>query len=73
MTDNVVKLDTPYYGRIEPRVVLSKAIEADLEQVIVVGMDKDGMLYFAGSMSENERIIFLLEIAKKRVLDWVTP
>ena len=52
--------------------VLQAAIEANLAEVIVVGMEQQGSadpLYISTSESDTDRLIALLEIAKAHLLD----
>jgi hypothetical protein len=49
--------------------ILRKATEADLETVIVIGREKDGELYFASSVADGGDVLWLMEIAKKALLD----
>lgn len=49
---------------LPPERVLEGAIKADLEDVLIVGKDKDGKLYVACSQSAYAEVILLLERAK---------
>ena len=48
--------------------VIRGAAEADLEEVIIIGVDKDGDFYLAFSRADAGTIIFHLEKAKLRLL-----
>lgn len=41
----------------------------NLEDAIVIGYNKDGEFYFASSVADGGDILWLLESAKKRLLD----
>ncbi|WP_124263033.1 hypothetical protein [Methylobacterium sp. XJLW] len=49
--------------------VLHQAGLAGLTQVIVVGVAPDGTLYFAGSEAQAPDILWLLELAKRQLLE----
>lgn len=49
--------------------VLHQAGLAGLTQVLVVGVDPDGALYFAGSEAQAPEILWLLELAKRQLLE----
>ncbi len=72
MSDNVVEfngitsLDTP------PPRVLAKAARAKLESCVVVGFKEDGDFYFASSNADGGDVLWLLELAKKKLLE-VSP
>ena len=67
--DNVVALDTPFHGEIPCDRLLRAAQDADLSRLLIVGTDSHGNLYFATSMPEPEMMVWLLECAKKKVMD----
>jgi len=60
----VVELDIVTSLDVPAERVLRKATEAELRAVVVVGVDKDGELYFASSLADSARIIWHLERAK---------
>ncbi|RUM47815.1 MAG: hypothetical protein DSY80_00515 [Desulfocapsa sp.] len=49
--------------------VLREAINADLEDVVVVGWDNDGILHFASNKASGPEILWLLEVARKKLLE----
>lgn len=51
--------------------VIRQAAEADLEHVVVLGWQKDGDFYFAGSQAGGPETLWLLEWAKRRLLEVV--
>lgn len=48
--------------------VLQKALDADLDAVAVVGWDKSGKLYFAGSYAAGPETLWLLALAQRELL-----
>lgn len=64
MEDNVVTLPVSTTLDLPPERVLSAAIKADLDTVLVIGIDKEGEPYFAGSTSYRPDILWHLEMAK---------
>lgn len=53
---------------LDPGRVLAMA-EDQLEGVVVIGFDKEGEFYFASSYADGGDVIYLLEMAKKRLLE----
>lgn len=65
---NVSVIDMPSRLPCPPERVLHAAKSVGLEQVLVVGIDPDGDLYFAGSVPERGETLLLLERAKMQLL-----
>lgn len=59
----ITRLDLPV-GKI-----LKAAREAKLQAALVIGFDKDGDFYFASSKADGGEVLWLLELAKKRLLE----
>lgn len=59
----ITKLDLP------PERILSAALERELTEVVVVGFDKEGEYYFSSSVADGGSVIWLLEMAKKKLLE----
>lgn len=66
--DNVVVLDVETSLDIPADRVLSGAM-SELESVIVIGRRHDGTLHVASSMADAAEFVFMVELAKRRVLD----
>ena len=58
----VTKLDTP------AERVIRKAADAGLDEVVIVGFNKDGDLFFAANKADAGAVIWQLEMAKHRLL-----
>lgn len=58
----ITKLDVP-----ADKVL--KAATGKLETAIVIGYDKDGDFYFASSKADGGDVLWLLETAKKELMD----
>lgn len=58
----VTKLDLP------PERVIARAADAGLEGVVIIGW-RNGDFYFASSYADGGEVIFLCEMAKKKLLD----
>lgn len=58
----ITKLDIP------PDRILSKAI-GNMSQCVIIGYDKEGELYFASSQADGGEVLWLLELAKKELLN----
>lgn len=62
MNDNTNVID------LLPDKVLNGAL-GKLESVVIMGWDKDGELYFASSKADGGDILWLMEKAKKLLLE----
>lgn len=51
--------------------VLAGAAEVDLGEVVILGHTKDGDFYFAASEASGPDVLWLLEYAKKKLLEIV--
>lgn len=67
--DNVVYLNQPTRLDIPVKRVLKGAKRAKLDTAVVVGWDPDGSLYFASSAADGGDVLWLLELAKKKLLE----
>jgi hypothetical protein len=68
--DKVVPFPGLQYGPTAARHTLEHAIDADIDTVLVIGWQgKD--LYFAGNTSDTREIIWLLEKARKWLLEQI--
>lgn len=65
----VINLDIPTKGDLPPNLVLDGALEADLKEVFVCGLTQDGGLYLASSGGYLPDMLFLLELAKRSVME----
>lgn len=61
--DGVSKLDLP------AERILQAAIDAKIDTAVVIGWDKDGELYFASTKADGGDVIWLMELAKKKLLE----
>lgn len=68
MTDNVVDFRGVTKLDIDPDRVTSKCI-GELNQVVVIGYDKNDDFYFASSIADGGDILWLIELAKKKLMD----
>ena len=59
----VTRLDIPAHK------IIKRASEADLTEIVIVGFDAAGDLFFASNKGDAGTVIFHLEMAKKRLLD----
>lgn len=59
----VTKLDLP------AQRVLEAALKEDLQSVVIIGYDSDGDEYFAASIADGGSVLWLMERAKKKLLE----
>ena len=67
MSENIVDFTGSTLIPTPPDKVLDKAKE-QLKKVVVIGVTMDGEFYFASSHSDGGDVIWLLEVAKTRIL-----
>lgn len=48
---------------------LKSAVKANLQCAVVIGYDNDGEFYFASSKSDGGYVLWLLETAKKQLME----
>jgi hypothetical protein len=68
VTDNIIDFPGSTLLDIPVEKVLEGAIDASLDQVVVVGVKEDGSTYLAFSTSDLYQILWFLENAKMDVL-----
>lgn len=66
---NVVELQCITRLDLPVQRILAKATAADLREVVIVGLGPDGKFWFASSKADGGDVLWLLEIAKKRLLE----
>lgn len=66
---NVVGTGAPSRLDLPPKRVLAAAERAELNEVVVIGFDADGEFYFASSQADGGDVLWLLEMAKKKLLE----
>lgn len=64
----VVEFTGAFHGRVEPDVVL-EAAKGKLEDVIVIGWDKDGTFYMASSTGELRDMLFLSRLLDRELME----
>jgi hypothetical protein len=64
----VVDLDVITTLDMDPDRILERA-KGELETAIVIGFDKDGEEYFASSVADGAQALWILERAKKALLE----
>jgi hypothetical protein len=69
--NNVVFLGVVTTLDVPSQRVLDGAKEASLEDVVVIGWDEGGEFYFASSKANGAEVLWLLEKAKKKLLEIV--
>lgn len=65
----VVELNAPTLLDIPSERILNKALEQGITDVIVIGYDKDGDFYFASCQADGGSVLWLLEMAKRKLID----
>jgi hypothetical protein len=65
---NVIELPVVTKLDIPPERILNKAIVAELQEVLVIGTDKEGSFYFAASFGDGGNVLWLMERAKVELM-----
>jgi hypothetical protein len=66
---DVVELDVLTKLEIPVARVLQAAQDADITEVVVCGLTAEGELYFAASKADAGGILYLIEVAKARLME----
>ena len=69
MTAEIIDMPMRTTLEIPAAKVLAAATESDLEDVLVIGWCKSGEFFFASSSPDGAELLFLLELAKKQLMD----
>ena len=64
----VITLDVETRLDIPPERVLKKALEADMEGVVLIGYTKDGSYYAASSYADGGTVLWLLETCRLKLM-----
>jgi hypothetical protein len=65
----VVELDVLTHLDLPVDRILKAALEKGLAEVVIIGFDDDGEFYFAASKADGGDVLWLLELAKKKLLE----
>ncbi len=65
----VIALSTVTTATTPPETILSAALKAGLTEALVIGQKQDGTVYFAMSTAEAPSVNWLLDCAKRLLMD----
>lgn len=66
--NEVVKFTGDFHGRVEPDTVL-EAAKGRLDDVVVIGWDKEGTFYVASSTGEMRDLLFLSRLLDRELME----
>lgn len=66
---NVEWIGGPTRLNIDPQTVLLAALNNRLQNVVIMGTDREGYEYFAGNLTDGKEILWLLERCKRRLMN----
>lgn len=70
MSDNVITLDTPFFGDLPPEQVIEAAKETKFSNVVIIGFIEDsGDIYLATSSGDAALTNTLCDLGKRIVLE----
>lgn len=67
--ENVITFDGVTAHSLPPERVLKGAVEHGMKMVLVIGWDEEGDFYFAGSDPSGPENLWVLEVAKKKLIE----
>lgn len=56
-----------------PENTIKCAVEAKLKDVVIIGFDEDGEFFFASNKADGGDALWLLELARKRLMEAGDP
>lgn len=68
MTSKIIPFPGPHFGSIEPSEVLQDAMDADLEDVLIIGKTKSGQEYQASSIADGGTILWRIARFKQKLI-----
>lgn len=71
MSENILVFDGVSRLDLPAERVLQSAIDAKIESAVVLGYDSDGEFYFASTKADGGEVMWLMEIAKKKLLEMI--
>lgn len=66
--ENVEWLGNPTTLDLDPQILLLKALNERMKEVVIIGYDRDGFEYFASSVSDGGNVLWHIERAKHNLL-----
>ena len=66
---NVIEFEGVTTLDIPPERILKGARDANLADVVIIGYDDDGQFYFASSTAKGPEVLWLMELAKTRLIE----
>jgi hypothetical protein len=54
---------------INPDIVIAAAQKRRLDGIIMIGLEEDGEFFFASSYADGGDVLWLMELAKKRLME----
>ena len=67
--DNVIVLPVPTRLDVPVERVLGAAMAAEMETAVVIGWAANGDFYFASSAGDGGDVLWLLEVARKKLME----
>ena len=69
LADNVVMFNGVVPGDYDASLILELCARKSLKSAVVIGYDQDGDFVFTSSMGSGPECLWLLELAKKRLME----
>ena len=71
MDDNVVRFTGNTKLDIPVERIFEGALQANLEEVVIIGFDAEGEFKIFSSSGDARRIVFALEYGKNETFEWI--
>lgn len=69
LADNISMFPGITPNDYDANIMLEAATRAELDNVIIIGWDKNGDMFFSSSMGDGPECLWLIEKAKKSLLE----
>lgn len=69
MSAEIISFEDVARWDIPAERVIEDAIDANLDKVVILGYTQDGDEYFASSIADGGSVVWLMEMAKKQLLE----
>lgn len=66
---NIIDLPVTTTLDLPPEKIITRAEQESFENVIIIGWLDDGSFYFSSSAADGGDVLYLLELAKKKLME----
>jgi len=66
---NIIDLPVVTILDLPPEKIITRAEQESFENVLIIGWRDDGSFYFSSSAADDGDVLYLLELAKKKLME----